>query len=356
MMGLMRHLRWSCRPLPGRPTVLAAAAILCAALAAPAGAGGQAASLIVDHTCTNLEAIPDSAISTARDRLRVAYGHTSHGSQPMTGMHLLMDDPANNRLYDFTDDGTVQPGMLSIADWTPYGDLGNHGDLTWAAQTREYLDGDGSDRNVMIWSWCGGVSDNTVEGINAYLDEMNRLEGEYPGVTFVYMTGHLDGTGVSGTLNQRNEQIRAYCRANGKVLFDFADIESYDPDGDYFLDRGARDTCDYDGGNWAEEWCAAHAGQCESCNCAHSHCLNCQQKGKAFWWMFANLVSAVPVDCPCDMDGSGRIDGRDLARFAPCYGTGTGEPRYDSAADFDDSGTIDGDDLAVLAGCFGMTV
>jgi len=141
------------------------------------------------------------------------------------------------------------------------------------------------------------VSDNTEEGINAYLSEMNELEGEYPNVTFVYMTGHLDGSGVAGDLNVNNNQIRDYCTAHNKVLFDFADIESYDPDGNYFLDRAANDYCAYDSdgngsrdGNWANEWCAAHPGECSSCSCAHSRPLNCDLKAKAFWWMMARLA------------------------------------------------------------------
>ena len=60
---------------------------------------------------------------------------------------------------------------------------------------------------------------------------MNQLETDYPDVKFVYMTGHLVGSGQQGNLNQRNEQIRAYARANNKILYDFADIESFDPDG-----------------------------------------------------------------------------------------------------------------------------
>ena len=54
---------------------------------------------------------------------------------------------------------------------------------------------------------------------------MNQLEIDYPNVKFVYMTGHLDGSGANGNLNLRNEQIRAYARANNKILYDFADIE-----------------------------------------------------------------------------------------------------------------------------------
>ena len=37
--------------------------------------------------------------------------------------------------------------------------------------------------------------------------------------------------------------IRDYCSENGKVLYDFADIESYDPDGTFYEYPG--DGCDY---------------------------------------------------------------------------------------------------------------
>ena len=107
------------------------------------------------------------------------------------------------------------------------------------------------------------------------------------------MTGHLTGTGEEGNLNQRNNQIRAHCIANNSVLFDFADIESYDPDGDTnFMELNANDNCDYNGGNWADEWCAANPGGdlCAACSCAHSKPLNCNLKGRAFWWMMARLA------------------------------------------------------------------
>ncbi|KAF5430030.1 hypothetical protein C5S36_14050 [Candidatus Methanophagaceae archaeon] len=44
-----------------------------------------------------------------------------------------------------------------------------------------------------------------------YLDLMSGLEVDYPYVTFIYMTGHLAGSGEAGNLNQRNNQIRAHC-------------------------------------------------------------------------------------------------------------------------------------------------
>ena len=245
-------------------------------------------AIIVDHKCTDLSKIPEEYLTVAKPNLRVWYGHTSHGSQITCGMNAM-----NNPPYTFNSGS----GSLSIQEEN-WADLGHNGDLTWRDISIDQLDQAGNDINVIMWSWCAGVSDNTVDGINTYLNAMNKLETQYPDVIFIYMTGHLDGTGESGNLHQHNEQIREYCRTHGKILFDFADIESYDPDGNYYLNRGADDGCNYNGGNWAEEWCAEHPGSdlCLSCShpehgeCAHSHFLNCNLKARAFWWMMARLA------------------------------------------------------------------
>jgi uncharacterized repeat protein (TIGR01451 family) len=251
--------------------------------------------IIIDRTCTDLSQVPDYWIEQAKALLRVSYGHTSHGSQPVTGMTVLENNTPSH-LYDFNTNGDVTAGVLSLKDSTPSGDLGSPDRVTWEALTRTYLNGAGSDRNVVVWSWCGQVSSATATDIETYLNLMNGLEQDYPDVTFVYMTGHLDGGGLEGNLNLRNEQIRQYCEANNKVLFDFADIESYDPDGAEFLSKYARDDCSYtcNGStcNWADQWCAAHSGDplCAACSCAHSKPLNCNLKGRAFWWMMARIA------------------------------------------------------------------
>ena len=64
---------------------------------------------------------------------------------------------------------------------------------------------------------------------------------EFKGDLYSYNGNGKDGTGVEGNLNKCNEQIRDYFKANNKILYDYADIESYDPDGNYFLDKGAND-------------------------------------------------------------------------------------------------------------------
>ncbi|PIE01431.1 MAG: hypothetical protein CSA81_11990 [Acidobacteria bacterium] len=265
-------------------------------------------AIIADHTCTNLDQIPQEWITQAKEYLRCGYGHTSHGSQLVSGLQAIEEELGGVYQYESSDYGLI-PGVFLNDRWGNVGgaaDLGHNGDLSWRDATITMLNNPSNDRNVVIWSWCGGVSDNSVEGINAYLNAMDQLEQDYPGVNFIYMTGHLDGSGLEGNLHQRNEQIRTFCQNNGKKLFDFADIESYDPDGlTNYNALYATDGCDYDkngdgnpwgDGNWAQEWMTANpdsqwydiASQCD--HCAHSEGLNCALKGAAFWWLLARIA------------------------------------------------------------------
>jgi len=250
--------------------------------------------LIVDHTCTDINKVPHDAIAKAKATFKVAYGHTSHGSQVVSGMRALAK--AKPDLFAF---GTGGDGKsLAFLDRFAGGDLGGN----WAHATRQFLNGPGKNQNVnvIMWSWCGQVSGASEERIEKYLRDTSELEKDFPKIRFVYMTGHLDGSGVNGTLNKRNEQIREFCRKNGKVLFDFADIESYDPDGKVnYMALGATDSCNYkDGGatkNWADEWIAKHPGEIAlPSSAAHTRPLNGALKGRAFWWMLARLAGWTP--------------------------------------------------------------
>jgi hypothetical protein len=252
------------------------------------------ADLIIDHRCAKLDSIPLLSLTKAKQDLHIAYGHTSHGSQLITGMTGLVT--FKGALYSFNNGGTN--GALDLHDYAMSGDLGNPDMTSWAARTRTYLNGN-PDVNVIIWSWCGQVSSATVSDINNYLSVMEGLEHDYPNVRFVYMTGHLDGTGLQGNLHLRNEQIRNYCKTNKKVLYDFADIESYNPDDLYFGDKKPNDNCDYDkngdgsvDSNWAIEWQNSHTSGVDWFNCssAHSQALNANQKAYAAWWLWTRLA------------------------------------------------------------------
>jgi parallel beta-helix repeat protein len=228
----------------------------------------SANAFIADHTAAGVFGkIPSNYFSTIRDRQKIYYGHTSHGSQLITGMEMLedQDDNRNPGLYD----------RPEIHEDSP--DLGYP---EWETNTRNYLK-DHPETTLVMWSWCGQLSDISSDEVDQYLSKMDKLETDYPDVTFVYMTGHLDGSGANGTLNKNNERIRAYCKDHSKTLYDFADIETYDPGGKPY--PNGSDACE-----WCENWCETYS--CPECEeCAHSHCFNCYLKGRALWWMLARI-------------------------------------------------------------------
>jgi hypothetical protein len=251
-------------------------------------------NMIIDHNCTKLSSVPAEYIATAKQTLHIAYGHTSHGSQLTDGMTGLVSFKGST--YSWNNGGAN--GALDLHDYAMSGDLGNPDRTSWADRTRTYLNSN-TDVNVIIWSWCGQVSSATEADINTYLNLMADLESDYPDVKFIYMTGHLDGTGLTGNLHLRNEQIRKYCKDNERILFDFADIECYNPDGTYFGDKKPNDACAYDtngdgtlNGNWAVEWQSSHTQGVDwySCSSAHSEPLNANQKAYAAWWLWARLA------------------------------------------------------------------
>jgi len=294
--------------------------------------------LIIDHTCTDLSQIPSEWIDRAKE-LTLHYAHTSHGSQIISGINNLesldaffsvtvrtsgseglpsIEDPPALRVYD----GNPPETYITPEDYWN-GESGIERTRAVAA-TGHYL--------FSMWSWCGQVSGGTETYIQNYLDTLDQLQTEFPDMEFIYMTGHLDGSGSTGTLHRNNERIREYCRANNKILFDFADIERYTPDGMDLLDSGADDACNYDGGNWAQEWCADEDNQgsdlCDACSCAHSQALNCNQKARAFWWMMARLAGwGACIDAPTELAAQG--DSR-LGQITLTWTAPSGAPQADT--------------------------
>lgn len=264
--------------------------------------------LIIDHKCTRINLIPESAIVLAKQKLHIAYGHTSHGSQVtdgMSGLVAFMNKKGHtNDLFNWNNGGNGSG--LDLHDYAMSGDVGYYPD--WVNNTRAYLGspdpltgrgtGQNSDVNVIIWSWCGQVTAKYTSGklTGEYLEPMSKLEKDYFGIKFIYMTGHLDHW-VDKDNKSANKMIRDYCLANNKILFDFADIESYDPDGKFFEFAG--DDCSYYAsetgallGNWAVEWQNSHTENVDWYNCgsAHSQPLNANQKAYAAWWLWSALA------------------------------------------------------------------
>jgi hypothetical protein len=280
------------------------------AVAVPSAGAQRSEPLIVDHTCTDITLIPEAGINQARATLHIAYGHTSHGSQLTDGMTGLITFANGGGLglslpdSIFTWNNGGIGGALDLHDYAMALDLGYY--PLWVDETRDYLDNN-PETNVIIWAWCGDVDNKYVAGTldSEYLTPMNQLELDYPGVTFVYMTGHVDhGSDTNNKL--ANQMVRDYCVNNNKVLYDFADIECYDPDNTFF--EFPNDNCDYYEsefgpllGNWAIEWQNSHTENVDwyTCDAAHTQPLNANQKAYAAWWLWVSISGyEIPTGAP----------------------------------------------------------
>ena len=241
-------------------------------------------AIVIDHNNRNVAFIPPVWIQAAKQNIIWSYGSTSHGTQLWAGAEYLstyVDPPT----YNFLKESIVPPDQGDPA----YLRMGYDNGFSWNSSAfldtvRNMLDS-APQANAFMWSWCGEMSWLDTSEVQEYLDMMSQLETEYPGVRFVYLTGHTDGTTGDSVLNRNNQMVRNYVLANNKILYDFADIESWLPDGTIYPNPS--DSCP-----WCQSWCDSHPGDCPepAISCAHSESLNCYLKGQAFWWLSARLA------------------------------------------------------------------
>jgi len=298
------------------------------------GKASSGKGFVVGHKNTNLSAIPKQWLAAAKANVHAAYNHTSHGSQLITGLNALEAFPAFGTTYAWNDDSHGNSNSLSLDDHGIPGvnDLSNgdrdndgNGYADWADATYSFLTKPENNHiNVVIWSWCN-IGSHDIE---LYIKSMEWLISQFSQggsnaraashpVKFVFMTGHANGQGENDSSDSQNRIIRAHVAKYGRILFDFADIENYDPDNNYFLNKMLKDDLSYDSNgdhhrdaNWAVEYIARHpnsqlaqlttgnnvANYSGAESCAHSDGpdnlarLNCVLKGRASWYLFARLA------------------------------------------------------------------
>jgi hypothetical protein len=254
-------------------------------------------TMIINHNNIDITRIPDYWLAQART-LTLHYGQTSHGSQILDGLSYLKTY-INGTKYNFAiSPGATPPTLPAGTDllkiYTGNNYFGNTyitPDMYWDGTTGIAHTTSTSATGLFdysMWSWCGQADTSDSSYINKYLLQMSAFESVFPNMRFILMTGH--NVGNPGTnLLARNQQIRDYAIAHDMILFDFADIETYDPDGTFYDPA----VYNYNDGNcpWCTTWCASHTSYCTNLpSCAHTHGLYCKMKAQAFWWMMARLA------------------------------------------------------------------
>ncbi|MBD3370506.1 hypothetical protein GF402_09115 [Candidatus Fermentibacteria bacterium] len=248
---------------------------------------GAVAGPVIDHTCTDLESIPNQWIESVQDSVQSHYAHTSHGSQLTWGLSFLEDD---DPFYDYEIADCYLPEVVGA--WCIFNGQETETyitpDLYWESHygmnlTRDVLDHN-PELDTSMWCWCCQCDYYSEQQVRAYLDSMTVLESEYPDVTFVYFTGNAQGTGESGYNRwQRNQQIRDYCADNNKWLFDFADLDCwwYNPS----TSQWEQHTYEYQGEDIPAEHPEFYGDEY-----GHTTEGSCRQKGRALWYMMALIA------------------------------------------------------------------
>ncbi|PID86534.1 MAG: hypothetical protein CSB13_03735 [Chloroflexi bacterium] len=249
-------------------------------------------AVVVGHQHTDASQIPDYWIEQAREYV-VHYANTSHGSQVLSGLTWLAKQDPRYKI-DIAAEGTVVVPSDVTALRIYSGN--NYPDDTYITPELYWKDDDGlaHTRSVVntgefdfsTWTWCGQMEYYPDVGIQEYLDKMKQLNEHYPDTQFILFTGHTIGDEPGSDLWRHNDMVRQYAQDNNMILFDFADIESYDPAGNFY--STASDACE-----WCEDWCSHNPTnfECQELpSCEHTHGLQCTLKGQAFWWLMARLA------------------------------------------------------------------
>jgi len=288
---------------------------------------------VIDHTTADIQSIPPNWIDSAKAKLKIRYFRRSHGSHIDVGGMAALRRYSAEYAEKYNYNSTGAGGALKFSTKWHSLDFEN---VQWVQITKDFLDApENADINVMMWAWSSQFYQMDVD---RYLMDMETLIADYgPNgtkiengdrsvpVIFIFHTAcGQKSLSRNELVFIGNKKIREHCQDNNRILFDFNDIETYNPDGEYFGDanpdgtytneRLLDDDCSYKRptggrGNWGIEWYTANPtseltqlSTDEICTtCEHSmgthqgetkdnSRLHCVLKGQAAWWLFAKLA------------------------------------------------------------------
>ena len=253
--------------------------------------------IVADHTVIGqFSSIPQSAALAAAAQ-KLVFLHQSTGSYIdnyglgcLAGLH---NDPEN-----YPAECTTYANNMASNTWPWYSDAKWNWPF-WPEYTTDpfakmdefvsYVDAHSSEYQVFGMKYCYDDGWNQGENANQqyYITKMLSLESKYPNKVFIWTTSALwhnpvsdqGGTACNSTWNscegisQLNQQIRTYAKAHNKILYDIADIESHDSNGNSCTVEGYEGMC--------AEWYANSGG--------HPNVVGAIRLAKGFWWLMARI-------------------------------------------------------------------
>ena len=195
--------------------------------------------IINNSAVGSVESLPQNVMDAIGNQ-RWLFNHASVGGNIIEGMRTLhSSNPGKFKLavssvgFDSSNGYASAPSGGTMAGNIYECDRGNPG---WEEKFNIF------ERSVQNGGWQASAVDVCMDKLcfidqnadaNTYISKMSALESLYPDTKFVYTTIPITTSTDNDNMlrNQYNQKVREYCSANNKLLFDIADIEAHDLNG-----------------------------------------------------------------------------------------------------------------------------
>lgn len=233
-------------------------------------------AIVADHYgIDEFETIPSDAITTAAG-LDTLFKHQS------TGQYIYIDGLLCLTGERGGEDCAVYingPYDVSNWNWSVWDEPMANGDLK-TDQWVDVVNAQQQNYSILGMKFC--YVDAWNLHFDYYRDAMEQLEQAYPDKTFIWSTAALiaesvvsqpGGIEIAADLQAFNQQLRDYALANNKILFDLAEMESHDLDGNACIAEGYEALC--------QEYYRDGGG--------HPNVLASIRIAKGYWWLMARI-------------------------------------------------------------------
>ena len=243
--------------------------------------------IIADHTTIDrFSSIPGNALNAA-SAITALFMHQSTGNNIKTlGLECLSGVNADPSY--FPAECTI---YASNPPSTPY-DNHNWAWRLWNTPMADAIEktdqwvsiANSQQQNYQVLGMKFYYVDGWNQDFNYYRQKMEQLELAYPQKKFIWSTSALwaqsavaDNLISAEEIQAFNQALRAYAIANHKILYDIADIESHDPNGNACRSNGYEALCDV----YTDGQGGGGGG--------HPDVDGSIRLAKGFWWLMAGI-------------------------------------------------------------------